>query len=90
MFPRVRVLGVTIVPWQVQTGNDWNRRVGVHPRASLELRDYTDTGLAARSVDGAVAIESSCHAPGADKAPFVGEAARILRPGHGWSLPTRS
>ncbi len=30
---------------------------------------------------GAYAIESSCHAPGADKDAFIREASRLLGPG---------
>jgi SAM-dependent methyltransferase len=45
------------------------------------LTDYTATGLPPASVDGAVAIESACHAEGPDKLPFVREAARLLKPG---------
>jgi cyclopropane fatty-acyl-phospholipid synthase-like methyltransferase len=81
VFPRKRVLGITVVPWQVETGNAWNRRMGVFPRARLELLDYTASGLPAASVDGAVAIESACHAEGPDKLPFLREAARLLKPG---------
>ena len=80
-FAAAEVLGITVVPWQVEFGNAWNHRIGIHPRARLELRDYTASALASSSVDGAWAIESSCHAVGADKAAFVAEAARILKPG---------
>ena len=80
-FPSSDVCGITVVPWQVETGNAWNRKLGIYPRARLELRDYTASGLSAGSVDGAYAIESACHAPRADKEPFVREASRLLRPG---------
>lgn len=80
-YPSTRILGITIVPWQVETGNAWNRRVGLFPRARLELGDYTCTGLPPSSADGAIAIESACHAEGPDKLPFVREAARLLRRG---------
>ncbi len=80
-FPSKRVLGITVVPWQVETGNAWNRRLGLFPRARIELADYTCTGLPSSSVDGAVAIESACHAAGPDKVTFVHEAARILKRG---------
>jgi MPBQ/MSBQ methyltransferase len=80
MFPLKRILGVTVVPWQVAKGNAWIRHLGLHPRTRLELRDYIQTGLATASVDGAVAIESVCHAEGEAKEPFIREAARILKP----------
>jgi len=81
MFLQKQILGVTVVPWQVEKGNEWTRHVGLHERARLELADYTCTGLASASVDGAIAIESACHAEGAKKEAFVHEAARILKPG---------
>jgi MPBQ/MSBQ methyltransferase len=80
-FERKRVLGLTVVPWQVDLGNQLNRRAGLFPRAALELKDYTQTGLRSASVAGAYAIESACHAEGPDKLSFVREAARVLRPG---------
>ncbi len=81
LFPHKRILGFTIVPWQVEKGNAWNRSLGLHERARLQLADYTCTGLEPASADGAVAIESACHSEGSDKDVFVREAARILRPG---------
>jgi cyclopropane fatty-acyl-phospholipid synthase-like methyltransferase len=81
MFPQKKILGLTVVPWQVERGNAWNRHLALHERARLQLADYTCTGLAAASVDGAYAIESACHAEGANKEAFIREAARILRPG---------
>lgn len=81
MFPRKRILGITVVPWQVEKGNAWNRRLGLYARARLELADYTCTGFAPASFDGAIAIESACHADGAEKEAFLSEASRILKPG---------
>lgn len=81
MFPLARIVGITVVPGQVAKGNAWNLRLELYPRAKLELADYNRTGLPAACADGAVAIESECHADGPDKEPFIREAARILRPG---------
>ena len=44
MFPLARILGLTVVPWQVAKGNAWNLRLELYPRANLELADYTRTG----------------------------------------------
>jgi MPBQ/MSBQ methyltransferase len=81
MFPQAEILGLTVVPWQVEKGNAWNRHLGLHERARLRLADYTRTELAPASIDGAIAIESACHAEGSNKEAFVLEAARILNPG---------
>jgi MPBQ/MSBQ methyltransferase len=81
MFPDKRVLGLTVVPWQVKYGGELNRRAGLEPRARLTLADYTCSGLPSASAAGAYAIESSCHAPGADKDAFIREASRLLAPG---------
>jgi MPBQ/MSBQ methyltransferase len=81
LFPQAQILGLTVVPWQVEKGNAWNRHLGLHERARLRLADYTATDLAPGSVDGTYAIESACHAEGSNKEAFVREAARILRPG---------
>ena len=80
-FPNARVLGLTVVPWQVKYGTDLNRRAGVDSRATLKLADYTASGLPTASAAGAYAIESSCHAQGPDKAALIREAARLLKPG---------
>jgi MPBQ/MSBQ methyltransferase len=81
MFPRKRVLGLTVVPWQVRYGTELNRRAGLDSRAKLTLADYTRSELPPASAAGAYAIESACHAPGADKDAFVREASRLLAPG---------
>src|SRR4029077_14311748 len=43
--------------------------------------DYEDTALPPASYDGAYALESSCHARGADTGALLAEAHRLLRPG---------
>jgi MPBQ/MSBQ methyltransferase len=79
--PALRLDGVTLLPQQVELARAAARRHGVHARAAFHAMDYTATRLRDGAFDGAMAIESSCHAPGADKAGFVREAARLLAPG---------
>jgi cyclopropane fatty-acyl-phospholipid synthase-like methyltransferase len=79
--PALRLDGVTLLPEQAAIARDTAARNGVAERAAFHAMDYTATRFANGAFDGAMAIESSCHAPGADKAAFVREAARLLAPG---------
>jgi len=79
--PALRLDGVTLLAEQAELARASARRGGVGARAAFHAMDYTATRFPAEAFDGAMAIESSCHAPGADKAAFVREAARLLAPG---------
>jgi MPBQ/MSBQ methyltransferase len=80
-LPRARLVGVTRVPWQVKQARELNHAAGCMERVRVLEADYEDTLLPGRSYDGAYAIESSCHAHGADKGALLAEAHRLLRPG---------
>jgi MPBQ/MSBQ methyltransferase len=79
--PALRLDGVTLLPQQVELARAAARRHGVDARAAFHVMDYTATRFPDGAFDGAMAIESSCHAAGADKGAFVGEVARLLAPG---------
>jgi SAM-dependent methyltransferase len=79
--PAMRVDGVTLLPEQAAIARDAAARSGVGDRAAFHAMDYTATRFRDGTFDGAMAIESACHAPGTDKAAFVREAARLLAPG---------
>ena len=79
--PRCEVVAVTIVPEQIGLGVRLNREAGVARRIAFMLADFADTWAGTASHDAAYAIESFCYARGADKAPAVREAARLLKPG---------
>ena len=79
--PALRLDGVTLLPEQVELARAAAGRRGVGARAAFHAADYTATRLPAGAFDGAMAIESACHAPGAGKAGLVREAARLLAPG---------
>jgi cyclopropane fatty-acyl-phospholipid synthase-like methyltransferase len=76
-----RLLGLTRVPWQVERVHALNVAAGCEERVRVIQGDYEDTILPSGSFDGAYALESSCHASGADKSAFLLEAHRLLRPG---------
>jgi SAM-dependent methyltransferase len=72
---------VTLVARQIVQGAELNQAAALPNQVRFHLADYVDTGLHAGAYDGVYALESACHAPGADKRALVREAARLLRPG---------
>jgi len=80
--PNAKLLGVTRVPWQVEQACALNDAAGCGERVRVIEGDYEDSFLLPRSsFDGVYALESSCHAHGADKGMLLQEAHRLLRPG---------
>lgn len=76
-----RVLGITIVPWQIEEAGKLAARAGLSDRITFDLRDYRDTKLPANQFDGVYALESSCYAGAGDKADFIRESFRLLKRG---------
>jgi cyclopropane fatty-acyl-phospholipid synthase-like methyltransferase len=81
-LPSAKLSGVTRVPWQVEQARALNEAAGCGERVCVTEGDYEDTTLLPRSgFDGVYALESSCHAHGADKRKLLEQAHRLLRPG---------
>jgi SAM-dependent methyltransferase len=80
-MPRARLLGLTRVPWQVEQASKLNAAAGCGERVRVIEGDYEDTILPRAGYDGVYALESSCHAHGADKGALLAEAHRLLKPG---------
>ena len=80
-IPNARLFGLTRVPWQVDRACALNEAAGCSQQVRILEGDYEDTILPRASYDGVYALESSCHAHGADKAALLSEAHRLLRPG---------
>jgi len=80
-LPHARLMGLTRVPWQVKHARALNVAAGCGERVRVVQGDYEDTILPPGSYDGAYALESSCHAHGADKGALLSEAHRLLRSG---------
>lgn len=80
-IPRARLSGLTRVPWQVERARSLNAAAGCDMRVSVVEGDYENTILPSASFDGVYALESGCHAHGADKGALLTEAHRLLRPG---------
>ncbi len=80
-LPHASLLGLTRVPWQVEHARALSKATGCGERLQVIEGDYEETTLPGSSFDGVYALESSCHAHGADKAVLLAEAHRLLRPG---------
>jgi cyclopropane fatty-acyl-phospholipid synthase-like methyltransferase len=80
-LPRAWLLGITRVPWQVENARALNHAAGCSERVRVLEGDYEETLLPGASYHGVYALESSCHAHGADKGALLSEAYRLLRPG---------
>jgi cyclopropane fatty-acyl-phospholipid synthase-like methyltransferase len=80
-LPHARLVGLTRVPWQVERALALNDAAGCGERVHVIEGDYEDTILPPSSYDGVYALESSCHAHGADKGALLAQAHRLLRPG---------
>ncbi len=80
MYPKARVIGVTISARQAEIARARSAAEGLDDRLTFFVDDFTDLHTVTRPVDGAISIESACHAPDPDKADVIGEAARLVRP----------
>lgn len=79
--PEWQLDAISLVPWQVEYAAALTHEAGNFTNLRFSVADYTRSDFVSASFDGAYAIESSCHASGADKDDFVREAARLLKPG---------
>jgi len=74
-----RVRGVTLVPSQAARARRTAAERGLADLASFDVADYMDLDDADGTFDVVWGLESVCYAP--DKAAFLREAYRVLRPG---------
>ena len=79
--PDAHITGITRVPWQVDRASERNIAAGCGENVRVLEGDYQDTILPHGQYHGVYALESSCHAQGADKYALLAEAYRVLRPG---------
>ncbi|MGH1486881.1 MAG: SAM-dependent methyltransferase [Cellvibrionaceae bacterium] len=75
------VYGITIVPWQIEQAESMTQMADLSSRIHYQLEDYTQTTYADNTFSGAYAIESSCYDNGLNKARFLKETYRLLKPG---------
>jgi SAM-dependent methyltransferase len=80
-FPGRKIIGVTLVPWQIQKACQLNVQQGLDAQIELIQADYMQVPVEDGSIGAAYALESCCHSPGEDKEAFLKELYRILEPG---------
>ena len=74
-----QTVGITLSEKQRSTATDNARRHGVANACRFERQNYLDTTFPDNSFDVVVGVESICYAY--DKADFLREAFRVLKPG---------
>jgi cyclopropane fatty-acyl-phospholipid synthase-like methyltransferase len=80
-IPSAHLVGITLVPWQLEQGRLLNQSHSEAASITLTLGDYECTSQPSQSFDAVYALESSCYAHGANKSAFLEESHRLLRPG---------
>lgn len=73
------VVGITLSADQVRRAQRFAEERNLADRVTFQVADYCDTGLDSGAFDVVWAVESCCHAQ--DKAAFLAESYRMLRPG---------
>lgn len=80
-YPAKKIKGITIVEWQIEKAIALNKAAGLDSNIDLVLGDYTQLPFETDSADAVYALESSCHSKGLDKADFIEEMMRVVKPG---------
>jgi len=78
-FPQARVVGITLSPYQRARAEALTAAAGLSDRVEFKVMDAMHTEFADNTFDLVYSMESGEHMP--DKAAFVGECARVLKPG---------
>lgn len=74
-----KITGITLNPYQVQRGNELNKKAGLADRAVSVQGDFMKMPFENESFDGAYAIEATCHAP--DRVACYKQIYDKLKPG---------
>jgi MPBQ/MSBQ methyltransferase len=80
-FPLAKVMAVTISDYQIQKGNVLIEKEGLTKQVTMIKDNFEQLRFDDESFTHAYALESACHANGADKELFIKEMARVLQPG---------
>ena len=80
-LPHAELSGITLVPWQIERGTEFNLASVDAARIRMSLGDYEQTPFPSDTFAAAYALESSCYAHAPNKSALLTEAHRLLRPG---------
>lgn len=80
-FAGKSIKGITIVPWQIDKASQLTAQADLDSSVEYILGDYTQLPFEDNSADAVYALESCCHCEGLDKAAFIKEMLRVLKPG---------
>jgi ubiquinone/menaquinone biosynthesis C-methylase UbiE len=80
-FPVEKVIGATVVPWQVKEAAQFTSNESLTDRVNVIDADYSRLPLPASCADGVMAIESMCHSGDCGKQEFIQEMHRVLKSG---------
>ncbi len=72
-------IGITLSEKQVKKGNELAAKLNLANKVSLQQQSYLQTNFTNESFDVIWGLESICYAD--DKAAFISEAYRLLKPG---------
>ena len=81
-----KVIGVTIVPWQVKKANALIEENALGHKANVIEADYTAMPFEDGYAGGVFALESMCHAESCGKEGFIKEMHRVLKKGKRFAI----
>jgi MPBQ/MSBQ methyltransferase len=80
-FPLAKVMAVTISDYQIQKGNVLIEKEGLANQVTITKDNFEHLHFGNESFTHVYALESACHANGAEKELFIKEMARVLQTG---------
>lgn len=80
-FPLAKITGITISDYQIKKGVSLINEESLSKQVSIVKDNFEALHYAGNHFTHAYALESACHAGGADKENFISEMARVLKPG---------
>lgn len=80
-FPAAKITGITISDYQIEKGKSLIKKDNLENKVSIVKDNFESLHFGNETFTHAYALESACHAGGADKELFIAEMARVLKSG---------